>query len=221
MNRSGSCLPWRLRVPPRSATASVAASPADEFERSRTHPSLHAKIQPDKIAYQMAGSGEAITYGQLEERSNRGAHLFRSLGLKAGDHIALLVENRLAFMEICWAAQRSGLYFTAISLYLTPEEIAYIVNDCGARVVITSGEMCGGRGRPAQQRTRCADLLHYRREAARIWRLEQGACGPAGHADRRSDCGPRHAVFVRYHRATEGCQKVISNRSHRSAKSGC
>ncbi len=105
------------------------------------HPSLHAKIQPDKIAYQMAGSGEAITYGQLEERSNRGAHLFRSLGLKAGDHIALLVENRLAFMEICWAAQRSGLYFTAISLYLTPEEIAYIVNDCGARVVITS-ERC-------------------------------------------------------------------------------
>jgi long-chain acyl-CoA synthetase len=105
------------------------------------HPSLHAKTQPDKIAYQMAGSGEAITYGQLEERSNRGAHLFRSLGLKTGDHIALLVENRLAFMEICWAAQRSGLYFTAISLYLTPDEIAYIVNDCGARVVITS-EQC-------------------------------------------------------------------------------
>src|SRR3981081_4076517 len=103
-----------------------------------THPSVHARTQPDKIAYQMAGSGKAITYRQLDELSNQGAHLFRALGLKEGDHIAFLIENRLAFMEICWAAQRSGLYYTAISRYLTQDEIAYIVKDCGARVVITS-----------------------------------------------------------------------------------
>src|SRR6266403_6376936 len=103
-----------------------------------THPSVHARIQPNKIAYQMAGSGKAITYRELDELSNQGAQLFRSLGLKAGDHIAFLIENRLAFMEICWAAQRAGLYYTAISRYLTQDEIAYIVKDCGARVVITS-----------------------------------------------------------------------------------
>jgi len=103
-----------------------------------THPSLHAQSTPDKIAYQMAGSGEAITYRELDRRSNQGAQLFRALGLKAGDHIALLMENSLAFMEICWAAQRSGLYYTAISRYLTAGEIAYIVNDCGARIVIAS-----------------------------------------------------------------------------------
>jgi long-chain acyl-CoA synthetase len=103
-----------------------------------THPSIYARTQPDKIAYQMAGNGKAITYRELDEVSNQGAHLFRSLGLKEGDHIAFLMENRLAFMEICWAAQRSGLYYTAISRYLTKDEIAYIVRDCGARVVITS-----------------------------------------------------------------------------------
>jgi long-chain acyl-CoA synthetase len=103
-----------------------------------THPSIYARTLPDKIAYQMAGSGKAITYRKLDELSNQGAHLFRALGLKAGDHIAFLIENRLAFMEICWAAQRSGLYYTAISRYLTRDEIAYIVKDCGARVVITS-----------------------------------------------------------------------------------
>ena len=107
-----------------------------------THPSLHAQNTPDKIAYQMAGTGKAISYRELDELSNQGAHLFRSLGLKPGDHIALLMENRLAFMEICWAAQRSGLYYTAISRYLTKDEIAYIVKDCGARVVITSPK-CG------------------------------------------------------------------------------
>src|SRR5215218_8001976 len=103
-----------------------------------THPSVHARTQPDKIAYQMAGSGKAITYRELDELSNQGAQLFRLLGLKAGDHIAFLLENRLAFMEICWAAQRAGLYYTAISRYLTEDEIAYIVKDCGAKVFITT-----------------------------------------------------------------------------------
>ncbi len=103
-----------------------------------THPSVHARTHPDKIAYQMAGSGKAISYRELDELSNQGAQLFRALGLKAGDHIAFLIENRLAFMETCWAAQRAGLYYTAISRYLTQDEIAYIVKDCGARLVITS-----------------------------------------------------------------------------------
>jgi fatty-acyl-CoA synthase/long-chain acyl-CoA synthetase len=48
------------------------------------------------------------------------------------------MENRLAFMEICWAAQRSGLYYTAISRYLKQDEIDYIIADCGAKVVITT-----------------------------------------------------------------------------------
>jgi acyl-CoA synthetase (AMP-forming)/AMP-acid ligase II len=103
-----------------------------------THPSIHARNSPDKIAYRMAGSGKAITYRELDELSNQGAQLFRALGLKAGDHVAFLMENRLAFMEIAWAAQRAGLYYTAISRYLTKDEIAYIVRDCGARVFITS-----------------------------------------------------------------------------------
>src|ERR1700693_2258171 len=86
----------------------------------------------------MAVCGKAITSRQLDEWSNRGAHLFRALGLRAADDIAFLIENRLAFMESCWAAQRSGLYYTASSRYLTQDEIAYIVKDCGARLVITS-----------------------------------------------------------------------------------
>ncbi|MEH2563658.1 acyl-coenzyme A synthetase/AMP-(fatty) acid ligase [Bradyrhizobium sp. AZCC 2289] len=56
---------------------------------------------PNKIAYQMAGTGKTTTYRKLNELSNQVAHLFRSLGLKAGDHTALLMESRFAFMEIC------------------------------------------------------------------------------------------------------------------------
>lgn len=102
------------------------------------HPSIHAQTNPGKPAYLMAGSGEALTYRELDARSNQGAQLFRALGLQHGDHIASLMENCLPFMEVCWAAQRCGLFFTAISRYLAVEEIAHVVADCGARVLVVS-----------------------------------------------------------------------------------
>ena len=140
-----------------------------------THPSVHAQTTPDKIAYQMAGTGKAITYRELDELSNQGANLFRSLGLKAGDHIALLMENRLAFMEICWAAQRSGLYYTAISRYLKQDEIDYIIADCGAKVVITTPKCADQIKALIKGHRRRADLLHDRRTAARLPLLRQGS----------------------------------------------
>jgi long-chain acyl-CoA synthetase len=102
------------------------------------HPYIHAQNNPDRPAYIMAGSGETVTYRQLDQQSNRIAQLFRSLGLKAGDHIALFLENNPRFFEICWAAQRSGLIYTAISSRLTAAEVDYIVTDCGARLFVTS-----------------------------------------------------------------------------------
>ena len=102
------------------------------------HPTHHARTSPDKPAVIMAASGETITYRQLDERSNQGAQLFRSLGLKTGDCIALCLENHPRYFEITWAAQRAGLYYTCISSNLTAGEIEYIVRDCGAKLFIAS-----------------------------------------------------------------------------------
>jgi long-chain acyl-CoA synthetase len=103
-----------------------------------THPTHHARANPDKPAYIMAGSGETVTYGQLEARSNQGAHLFRSLGLVAGDAIALFMDNSPRYYEVLWAAQRSGLRFTCISSKLTAGEVEYIVKDSGSKAVVAS-----------------------------------------------------------------------------------
>ncbi|MBB3732596.1 AMP-binding protein [Nonomuraea dietziae] len=102
------------------------------------HPGAIAAVTPDKPAVIMAGSGQVVTYRELEEESNRLAHLFRSAGLKPGDHIAFMLENHPLFLVIAWAAQRSGLYYTAISSRLRSEELNYIVENCEARIFISS-----------------------------------------------------------------------------------
>ncbi|MBX3506631.1 MAG: AMP-binding protein, partial [Parvibaculum sp.] len=102
------------------------------------HPSTHAQTNPDKPAYIMAGTGETVSYKELDERSNQVAQLFRAGGLKPGDAIAIFMENNARYFEICWAAQRSGLYFTCISSRLTAGEIEYIAADCGAKMFFTS-----------------------------------------------------------------------------------
>ncbi len=105
------------------------------------HPADHAQTSPDKPAYIMAATGETVTYKDLNDRSNQGAQLFRKYGLKRGDAIAIFMENNARFMELCWAAQRSGLYFTCISSRLTAGEVEYIAGDCGAKLFITSAAM--------------------------------------------------------------------------------
>ncbi|MEP5699105.1 MAG: acyl-CoA synthetase [Sneathiella sp.] len=98
----------------------------------------HAVNQPDKIAFKIYPSSEGVTFQALEQRANQGAQLLRSSGLNVGDHMTILMENRREFLETCFAADRSGLYYTTISTHLTVEEIAYIIADCSARVVIIS-----------------------------------------------------------------------------------
>ncbi|PLS21223.1 acyl-CoA synthetase [Neptunicoccus cionae] len=119
------------------------------------HPSYTAKIAPDKIAYEMAGSGETLSFAQLDSRSNQAAHGFRTLGVGPGENIALLFENCLDFVVLTWAAQRSGLFYTAISCHLTAEEVSYIVGDCAAKVLVVSAKYAGFL--PAIQ-TACPDV---------------------------------------------------------------
>jgi acyl-CoA synthetase (AMP-forming)/AMP-acid ligase II len=68
----------------------------------------------------------------------RCAALLRARGLERGDHIAILMENHPRFLEICWAAQRSGLFFTPISWRFKLDEAAYVVENSGAKALFAS-----------------------------------------------------------------------------------
>ncbi|MEE8398552.1 MAG: AMP-binding protein [Desulfobacterales bacterium] len=102
------------------------------------HNRVHEMKTPDHPAYIMALTGEAITYRQLEERANQCSQFFWDIGLRPGDHIAIFMENNSRFLEIVSGASGAGLVYTAISTHLTASEIEYIVNDCAARIFVTS-----------------------------------------------------------------------------------
>lgn len=102
------------------------------------HIGTHAKLAPVRPALINSGTGDVLTYKELDDRSNRLAQYFWDIGLRRGDSVALFMENNIRFMEIVWATRRSGLYITAVNRYLTADEAAFIIDDCDATVVISS-----------------------------------------------------------------------------------
>ena len=100
-----------------------------------------AEAAPDRAAVVMGLTGSTTTYRELNESSLRLANVLHSWGLRRGDGIAILMENTVEYVEIAWAAQRSGLYYTAVNWHLQPSEVAYIIEDCGAKALFTSALM--------------------------------------------------------------------------------
>ena len=102
------------------------------------HPSVHARTTPDKPAVIMAASGETISYAELDARSNRVAQLVRSKGIAIGDTVAMCLENHPWFFALTWGFQRAGLHYVCISSRLTAPEVAYILEDSGAKLLFGS-----------------------------------------------------------------------------------
>src|SRR5262245_63275368 len=102
------------------------------------YPGKQATSRAAQPAIIMAGTGETITYGELEARSNRLAHLLRNRGLARLDHYSIYMENHARYVECCAAGERAGHYYTCVNSFLTAEELAYILNNSQSRVLITS-----------------------------------------------------------------------------------
>ena len=102
------------------------------------HHSTYAKSKPDAVAFVMANTGEEVTWQEHDQRINRLANYFKDIGLKPDDHIAVCMENNSRYFEIVSASGDCGLIHTCISTHLKNSEMEYIVNNCEAKVFITS-----------------------------------------------------------------------------------
>ncbi|MEM6705536.1 MAG: AMP-binding protein [Acidobacteriota bacterium] len=95
---------------------------------------FHAAEAPDRPAVQSAFGDR--TFGALNANANRLVRVLREAGVGSGDGVALLCRNRPEFCETHSAALRMGARMTPINWHLMPDEVAYIVDDCEAKVLV-------------------------------------------------------------------------------------
>jgi acetyl-CoA synthetase len=118
--------------------AGLAASPD-----ARDRPALWVYDVP-------TGSDIKLTFGELSTRSNQVANYLRSLGLKRGDHLLLLLGNVPALWETTLAAMKLGVIVIPATTLLTPDELADRVERGHARAILADPEQlrkCEGIGR--------------------------------------------------------------------------
>ncbi len=96
---------------------------------------VHAKNYPSKIALK-DWRGKALTYAELESRTNRLANGLLKMGLRKGDRVAVMLYNCAEFVEIDCAFAKAGLVVVPICWRYVPKEVAYVVDNSDARAVI-------------------------------------------------------------------------------------
>jgi long-chain acyl-CoA synthetase len=112
-------------------------------------PAFWAQRQPDKAAiFEM--SGPTRTFGALNAKANQIARLLRDQGLAPGDAVALLCPNRAEFVDVLFATQRCGLRMTPVNWHLTPDEIAYVIDNCEAKALFADASVTGAAAAAAQ-----------------------------------------------------------------------
>lgn len=138
-------------------------------------PGNHVGSTPDKPAVVMADSGQTLTYAQLEDRSLRVARLLAVAGLRPGDGVSILIENRVEFYEVYWGAMRSGMYVTPVNTHFKPAEIDHILNDSGSSALFASAryaETLAGLSVMPKLRVvvggNVADFSHYENALAEV-----------------------------------------------------
>jgi fatty-acyl-CoA synthase len=100
-----------------------------------------ARLTPEKTALVYVPTGERFTYAELDARSARWARLWRErMGLKKGDRVAVLADNRPELVETFFAAPKSGMVIVPVGTRLTAREMAGILEDAAPAAVFYGAE---------------------------------------------------------------------------------
>lgn len=97
--------------------------------------SRHALMQPDKTAIRFLG--QTTTWGELDRRVTALAGFLHERGVAFGDRVLILMLNRTEFLEAVLATNKLGAIAVPVNFRMTPAEIAFLVSDCAAEVIVT------------------------------------------------------------------------------------
>ena len=103
-----------------------------------------ARLSPGRCALVFVPTGERFTYAELNARAERVAAFLRDgLGLVKGDRVALLAHNRVEYVDLLFAAAKTGLVLVPLGTRLTPHELAFIVRNADVSALLYGGDFAG------------------------------------------------------------------------------
>src|SRR3954454_11443462 len=105
------------------------------------HVGRHAYRDPDGVALRF--EGRSITWSELHERVGALAAAFAHRGVRPGDRVAILMTNRPEFVEATLAANAAGAIAVPVNFRLAQEEVAYVLRDSGASLLVTEDALAG------------------------------------------------------------------------------
>ena len=105
-----------------------------------SHLSKRAQLNPGLEALVDDAIGLRLTFAQLDQRADRAAHVLTGLGLAKGDRVAVLLPNGHQFVEVFYGAARAGLVVVPLNWRLVADELAFMMRDSAATVLVFGGE---------------------------------------------------------------------------------
>ena len=101
-------------------------------------PAEAAKQFGDKTALVLPD--RSLSFNELDKLSNSFANALMTLGIQPGDRITLYSGNCWEWVVSYYGALKTGAVINPINVMLTPSEVEFVANDCGASIVIASHE---------------------------------------------------------------------------------
>ncbi len=95
-----------------------------------------AELSPDAIAFEEVETGRRLTYAEFNARAERCATALEGLGIAPGERIAILCHNSATFFEVLFGCGKAGIILVPLNWRQTPSELAPILADCGARLIL-------------------------------------------------------------------------------------
>ena len=105
----------------------------------------HARVAPDRPALMFDNT--SVSYAQFADRIARTGGWLVGMGIAPGDVVAVLMKNSLAFMDLAFAVSHIGAVFLPINFRLSADEVAYIVGDAGAKLLVVDEELSAAAAR--------------------------------------------------------------------------
>jgi long-chain acyl-CoA synthetase len=156
-----------------------------------------ARLRPAHPA--LVFEGRTTTYGELDDRARRYAHVLAAAGVRRGDRVAVMLENHPDWFAVVHGCGRLGAVVVPVNVHFKADEAGWVVDDSGAAVVVVDPHL-----EPAVAHTAPPRLTHDAAFEARL------AAVPAGEVDDPGAIGDGWPTTMAYTSGTTGRPKGVA-----------